>query len=99
MLTTMSSRIRKQRKSSSVFKRALLLKIIVRSKEMPIYKNYLKHGLRFYTVSLLDSTWYIEYVRSNRSKCNILGPITIQLEALSSIYTRLEAKLKNAFEK
>ncbi len=98
-LTTMSNRIRKQRKSSSVFKRAFLSRVIVRSKEMSIYKNCFKYNLRSYTVSPLDSIRSIKYIRSNRSKYDILGPIAIQLKALSSIYVRLEAELEDIFKK
>ncbi len=66
---------------------------------MPIYKNCFKRSLRFYTVSPLDSTRCMEYVRSNRFGCDILGSIAAQLEILSSTYIRLKIKLKNAFEK
>ncbi len=98
-LTIMSNRIRKQRKSSFVFKGALLSKVIVRFKEMPICENCFKRGLRSYVVSLLDSMRYMEYIRSNRSKYDVLGPIVVQLETLFSIYIRLEMKLENTFEK
>ena len=66
---------------------------------MSIYKNCFKYNLRSYTVSPLDSIRSIKYIRSNRSKYDILGPIAIQLKALSSIYIRLETELKDAFEK
>ncbi len=95
----MFSRIRKQRKSSSIFKKALLLRIIVRSKEISICKNCFKRGFRFCAVSPLDSTRCIECVRLNRSGCNVLGLTTAQLEILSSIHTRLEVELEDAFEK
>ncbi len=91
--------IRKQRKSSSVFKRAFLSKVIVRSKEILVYENCFKHSLRFCAVFPLDSIQYIEYIRSNRFKYDILSFITTQLETLSSIYVRLETELKDAFEK
>ncbi len=98
-LITMSSRIRKQRKSSSVFKGALLSKVIVRSKEMPICENCFKCGLRFCAVSSLDSVWCAECVRSNRFGCDVLGLTAAQLEVLSSIYVCLEAELEDVFEK
>ncbi len=66
---------------------------------MSIYENCFKYGLRFCAVSPLDSTWYIEYICSNRSRYNVLDPSTTQLKALSSIHTRLETKLENALEK
>ena len=40
-----------------------------------------------------------ECIRSNRSRCDVLGPIATQLEILSSIYVRLKAELEDAFEK
>ncbi len=95
-LTIISSCIYKQRKSSSVFKKALLLKVIARSKEISIYKNY---SLRFYTVFPLDSTQCIKYIRSNCSGYNILSPIVIQLKVLSSTYICLEIELEDAFER
>ncbi len=73
----MSSRIHKQRKHSFVFKRAFLLKIIVISKEMPICENCFKHGFRSCAISSLDSSRYIEYIRSNRSRYNIIGPTAV----------------------
>ncbi len=66
---------------------------------MPTCENYFKRGLRFYTVSLLDSTQYIEYVYLNRSGYDVLGPTVVQLEILSSIYIRLETELEDAFKK
>src|SRR6266566_3722014 len=93
ILTTMSNRIRKQRKPS------FILKVIVRSKEISIYKNYFKRGLRFYAVSPLDSVQYIKCVRLNRFGCDVLDSIVIQLEILSSIHVYLETKLKDTFEK
>ncbi len=99
ILTIMSSCIRKQRKSSSMFKGALLSKVIVRSEEISICENCFKRGFRFYMVSLLDSVRYMKYVCSNRSRCDVLGLTVAQLEALSSIYVRLEAELEDAFEK
>jgi len=98
-LTTMSSRIRKQRKSSSIFKRALLLKVFVRFKEMPICENCFKRSLRSCVVSSLDSVWYMEYVRSNRSRCDVLDSIIAQLEVLFSTHVRLEIELEDIFEK
>ncbi len=98
-MTIISNYIYKQRKSSSVFKRAFLLKIIVRSKEMSIYKNCFKCSLRFYTVFLLDSTRCMEYVRLNRFKYDVLGLIVVQLEILSLIHIHLEAELEDVFEK
>ncbi len=50
-------------------------------------------------MSPLDSLHYIEYIQSNRFNYNVINPIVIQLETLSSIYTYLEAKLKDTFEK
>ncbi len=73
----MFNRIRKQRKSSSVFKRAFLSRVIARFKEMPIYKNCFKYDFRSYAVSPLDSIRCMEYVRSNRSRYNILGLIVV----------------------
>ena len=95
----MFNRICKQRKSSSVFKGTFLSKIIIRSKEMSIYKNCFKHDLRSYAVSPLDSSQYIEYICLNRSRYDILNPTTAQLKTLSSTYVRLEVELKNTFEK
>ena len=95
----MSNRIRKQRKPSFIFKRAFLLKVIVRSKEISIYKNYFKCDFRFYIVSPLDSSQCIKYIRSNYSRYNILNPTTTQLKTLSSTYVRLKTKLKDTFEK
>ena len=74
-------------------------RVIVRSKEMPIYENCFKRGFRFYVVSPLNSTWYIECVRLNRFGYDVLGPIAVQLEALFSIYVRLEVELKDVFKK
>ena len=74
-------------------------RIIARSKEMPIYENCFKRGFRFYVVSPLDSTQYMECIRSNRSRCDVLDPIAVQLEVLSSIHVRLEAELEDAFKK
>ncbi len=98
-LIIISNRIYKQTKSSSIFKRALLSKVIVRSKEISIYENCFKYGLRFYTVSPLDSIQYVKCVRSNCSGYDILDLITTQLETLSSTHIRLETKLENTFEK
>ncbi len=95
----MSSCIHKQRKSSSIFKKTFLSKVIVQSKEMPIYENCFKHGLRFYTVSPLDSARYIKCVRSNRSRYDVLNLTTVQLEALSSTHICLETKLEDVLEK
>ena len=95
----MFNRICKQRKSLSIFKKALLSKVNVRSKEMPIYENCFKHSLRSYAVSPLDSTRCVKYVRSNRFRCDVLGFIAAQLKALSSIYVCLEAELEDTFEK
>ena len=95
----MSSCICKQKKSSSIFKKAFLSKVIVRSKEISIYENCFKCNLRSYTVSLLDSTRYIEYVCSNRSRYNVLGPITTQLETLSSTHVCLKTELEDTLEK
>src|SRR6266566_5418464 len=95
----MFNRIHKQRKSSSVFKRAFLSKVIVRSKEISIYENCFKRSLRSYAVSPLDSARYMECVRSNRFRCDILSPITAQLKTLSSIYICLETELEDVFEK
>src|SRR6266699_3649751 len=95
----MFNRIYKQRKSSSVFKKVLLLKVIVRSKKILICKNYFKRGLRSYMVYLLDSTWYVEYIRLNCSRYNVLSLIVAQLEVLSSTYVRLKTELKDIFEK
>ncbi len=66
---------------------------------MLICKNCFKRDFRFYTVSLLDSIRYVEYIRSNHSKCDVLNFIAVQLKALSSIYIRLEAELEDTFEK
>ena len=95
----MSNRIRKQRKSSSIFKKAFLSKIIVRFKEMSICENCFKCGFCFCIVSPLDFVRYIEYICSNYFRYNILDLIAIQLETLSSIYARLKAELEDAFEK
>ncbi len=95
----MSNRIHKQRKSSSIFKEAFLSKIIVQSKEISIYKNYFKCDFCSYAVSPLDSSQYIEYIRSNCFGYNVLNFIITQLETLSSIYICLETELKNALEK
>ncbi len=96
----MSNRgICKQRKSSSIFKRAFLSRVIIHSKEIPIYNNYFKCRLRSYIVLLLDSLYYIEYVRPNCSEYNILGLIIIHLKILFSIYIRLKIELKNIFKK
>ena len=98
-LTTMSNRVCKQRKSSSIFKKALLTKIIVRSKEISICENYFKCGLCFYTVFPLDSIQYIECICSNRFKYDILNLIVIQLETLSLTHICLEMELEDTFEK
>jgi len=98
-LTTISNRIYKQRKSSSVFKKTFLLRVIVRSKEMLICENCFKYDLRFYIVSPLDSARCIECIRLNYSKCDILGFIATQLKVLSSTYVYLKAKLEDTFEK
>ncbi len=66
---------------------------------MPIYENYFKRSLRSYTVSPLDSMWYIEYIRSNRSGYDVLSPTAVQLKTLSSIHIRLKVELKDTFEK
>ena len=66
---------------------------------MPIYENCFKYRFRSYTMSPLDSLHYIEYIRSNRFNYNVINPIVIQLETLSLIYTYLEAKLEDTFEK
>src|SRR6266566_5305288 len=95
----MSNYICKQRKSLFIFKRALLSKIIVRSKEMSICENCFKCSFRFCVVSPLDSIQCVEYICSNRSKYNILNFTIIQLETLFSIYVRLETELENAFER
>ncbi len=50
-------------------------------------------------MSLLDSLHYIEYIQSNRSKCDVIGPITAQLEILSSIYIYFKVELEDTFEK
>ena|SRR6266566_9529012 len=95
----MSNCIRKQKKSSSIFKKTLLSKIIVRSKEMLIYENCFKRGFHFYAISPLDSIQCVEYICSKYFGYNVLSPIVIQLEILSSIYVRLEAELKNTLKK
>ncbi len=82
-----------------IFKKVFLSKIIISFKEISIYKNYFKYRFRSYIVSLLDSLQYIEYIRSNRFKYNIINLIVIQLEILSSIYIRFKVKLEDAFEK
>ncbi len=83
----------------SIFKGAFLLKIIVRSKGILICENYFKRSLYFCTVSLLDSTRCMEYIRSNCFKYDVLGPIVIQLETLSSIYICLKTELEDTFKK
>ncbi len=98
-LITMSNRIRKQRKHSSVFKKVFLSRIIAISKEMPICENYFKHRFQSYTISPLDSSYYIEYIWSNRSGYNIIGPTATQFETLSSIHIRFETKLEDTLEK
>ncbi len=95
----MFNRIRKQKKSSSIFKKTFLSKVIIRSKEISIYENYFERDFRFYIISPLDSMQYMKYVRSSRSKYDILKPTTIQLETLSSTYVRLKIELKDAFKK
>ncbi len=95
----MSNCIRKQRKSLSIFKRTFLLKVIARFKEMLIYKNCFKCSFHFCTVSPLDSMRYIECIRLNRSRYDVLSPTVIQLETLSSIYIYLETELEDIFEK
>ncbi len=99
MLITMSNRIRKQRKPSSIFKKAFLSKVIVQSKEIPICENCFKRGLRSYAVSPLDFARCIEYVRLNRSGYDILSSTTIQLETLFSTHIHLETELEDTFEK
>ena len=91
--------IHKQRKPSSIFKRAFLSKVIAQSKEMPICENWFKRGFRSYVVSPLDSIRCVECVCSNCFGYDVLGPIATQLEALSSTYVRLEMELEDAFEK
>ncbi len=95
----MSNRIYKQKKHSSVFKRMLLSRIIAKSKEILICENCFKRGFRFYIMSPLDSSYCIEYIQSNRSGCDIMGPTAVQFEALSSTYVCFEAELKDALEK
>src|SRR6266566_1660395 len=95
----MFNRIRKQRKSSSIFKRAFLSRIIVRSKKISIYKNCFKYGFRSYMVSLLDSIQYMKYVHLNRFKNDILDLTATQLKTLSSIYICLKVKLEDIFKK
>ncbi len=41
----------------------------------------------------------MEYIRLNRSKCDVLDSIAIQLKTLSSIHIRLEAELEDALER
>ncbi len=86
-------------RSQGLPKTLTLSRVIVRSKEIPIYENCFKRGLRSCTVSPLDSARCMECVRSNRSEYNILGPIATQLETLSSTYVCLEEELEDAFER
>ncbi len=95
----MFNRIRKQRKSSSIFKGAFLSRIITRFKEISICENCFKCDFRSYAVSPLDSIRYIECIRLNRFGYDVLNPTAVQLKALSSIYVCLETELENVFEK
>ncbi len=44
----------------------------------------------------LDSSHYIEYIRKNRSDCNILGISSKQLLAISTQHLYIEVELKEA---
>jgi len=76
-----------------------LSKIIVRSKEIPIYENCFKRRFRSYAVLPLDSSRCIEYIRSNRLRCDVISPTAVQFEALSSIYICLETELEDVLKK
>ncbi len=77
ILITIFNYICKQKKYSFVFKRMFLLRIIIKSKEMLICKNYFKRRFRFYAMLPLDLLRCIEYVRSNHSKYNIISPTAV----------------------
>ncbi len=47
----------------------------------------------------LDSSHYIECIRSNRFRYNIIGPTATQFKMLFSIYIRLEIKLEDTLKK
>ena len=50
-------------------------------------------------VSPLDSSYYVEYIRKNRSDCNILGISSKQFLAISTQYLYTEVELKEVEER
>ncbi len=103
MLTIMSNRINKQRKTSSEQSLArkihLLRSLSLDLSEISSYNHYIRLGFSIYEVSLLDSSYCIEYVRKNRSGCNILSVLSKQLLAISIQYLHVEAELEEVKER
>ncbi len=94
----MSNRINKQRKTSFeqslVYKIHLLRSLFLDLSEMSFYNHYIRLRFLSYEISPLDSSHYIEYVRKNRSNCNILDISSKQLLTISTQHLRTKAELE-----
>jgi len=100
ILTTISNHINKQRKTSSkqslTRKIHLLYSLSSDPTEILSYNHCIRLEFLSYEISPLDSSHYIEYIRKNRSDCNILDVSSKQLLTISVQYLRIEAELEEA---
>ena len=95
----MSSRIQKQKKSQSARRRKdKLLKTFSSSHSIPIpsYTNCIRRSYRTYIASSKDSLQYEEYIRSNRSGCNMLSTTDAQFQTIAVQYAKLEREVADA---
>ena len=92
----MSSRVQKQKKSQSARRRkGELLKAFSSSYSMsiPSCTNCIRRDQQTCITSPGDSSWYEEYVRSNRSGYNIFSATDVQLQTIAMQYARLEREV------
>src|SRR6266699_1967664 len=99
MLTTMSNRIRKQ-KRSCYFKteqtNSLLTILLSRPEKMPSYLNCSDREIQTYMVSELDSSHYNKYIQVYRSDYNVFGLSLQFIRKIGLQHSKLEAELKQA---